>query len=127
MSHDFSVLRTLRWRIIFSVFLIVLFSTIGFFLTDLLLFGSVATSVINLDRMARDFRPDVVDTNFIARDMFLSLHQGQGGPPDSMRAGLSDIATSDAQQNLKNYQSSPAGLSEFYHDPRWVLYEPIGW
>ena len=126
MDHDLSVLRALQWRIVFSVLLIVLFSTLGFFLIDRLLFGSVAETVINLDRKARDFRPDIVDSVYTARSMFLSAAQGQRAPSDALREYLSEISTSVAQQHLDNYQHSPAGLGGYYQDPRWNLYEPIG-
>ena len=126
MAQDLSDLHVLRWRILFSVLLIVVFSSVCFCLIDVVLFGSVAQAVIDLDRKARDFRPDIVDSNFLLRSMFLSAIKEESESSDSLRAMLAELATSFSSQHLENFQSAPSGLNSFYQNPIWTLYLPIG-
>ncbi len=126
MGRDLSDLNLLRWRIFLAVLLIVVISTVGFCLTDMVLFGYVAQTVIDLDRKGRDFRPDIVNTNFIVRSIFLSAVNNGESATAALRDSLAKIATSSSQQNLDNYQSSPSGITGFYQDPRWTLFFPVG-
>ena len=109
MAHDRQALRNLHRRIFCAIALVVLVSTIGFCLTDLVLYGTVATSTLGLLAKAGDFRPDSANFIFTIRSMFLAAQAGDETVLEQLRISLADLATSNGAQHVQNFESCPDG------------------
>mmetsp|Transcript_17439 Transcript_17439/g.48149 ORF Transcript_17439/g.48149 Transcript_17439/m.48149 type:complete len:1292 (-) Transcript_17439:986-4861(-) len=128
MSRELGGLRALDWRIFNATLLILIVCTVGFSLTDSMLYEQTAHESINLIIGAQVFRVDLMDALFSVRSLFLAGSQD----PSSLykyRARLDGISQSFANAHVQNFQAAPDAIVSFYNSPEWNVVSPssTGW
>ena len=112
LGQDLRSLLHLDQRILFAIVLVAVVSTAGFCLMDIVLYGSMANSILGLLANAGDFRPDSANMIYIIRSMFLAAYSRDMVTLGQLRSALVDLSTSNGAQHLSNFESCPSGFSK---------------
>mmetsp|Transcript_88598 Transcript_88598/g.235788 ORF Transcript_88598/g.235788 Transcript_88598/m.235788 type:complete len:780 (+) Transcript_88598:387-2726(+) len=125
MGRELRKLKTLHWRIFNATLLIILVCTVGFVLTDSMLYEQWAHASINLVVGAQIFRVDLMDALYSIRSLFLAGTLDPKSVP-GYGARLDAIAQRFASEHLKNFQDAPAAVVGYYNAMKWQAVFPFG-
>ena len=123
LGQDLMSLHHLDQRILCAIVLVAVVSTAGFCLMDIVLYGSMANSILGLLANAGDFRPDSANMIYIIRSMFLAAYSRDMVTLGQLRSALVDLSTSNGAQHLSNFESCPSGFSKSVTLHRCIISE----
>ena len=126
MGKELSELRRLHWRIFNATLLILVFCTIGFSLTDSLLYESTAHASINLVNGSQLFRVDLFKSMYLIRSLMLAEYRNESGSVQILKSRLNNISREFAIAHLQNFEQAPQAVVDFYDSPSWQLFTPEG-
>eukprot|EP00291_Cryptomonas_curvata_P022650 CAMPEP_0172161856 /NCGR_PEP_ID=MMETSP1050-20130122/6348_1 /TAXON_ID=233186 /ORGANISM="Cryptomonas curvata, Strain CCAP979/52" /LENGTH=979 /DNA_ID=CAMNT_0012831781 /DNA_START=1741 /DNA_END=4680 /DNA_ORIENTATION=- len=129
MGKELADLRRMHWGIFFATALIVACSTIGFSLTDSLLYESTAHANLDLIDRARPFRLDLIRSLFLARNLVMADIKNDTTILSTVKSQLNDISLEFSSAHLENFQLAPPSIIELYADEKWRIEVPTagGW
>jgi len=125
MSRELTDLKKLHWRIFYATLMICVVCTVGFALTDNMLYEQSAHACINLVVGAQVFRVQLMDALFTVRSLFLAGSRD----PSSLslyQTRLDQISRSFASVHVDNFQHAPTAVVDFYNRPQWSTVVPSG-
>ena len=126
MGKELSDLRKLHRRIFYATLLILVFCTIGFSLTDSMLYESSAHASMNLVNGSQLFRVDLFQSLYLTRSLMLAYATGDTAIALSLQSRLNNISREFSVAHLRNFQQAPAAVVQFYNLQRWQIYSPLG-
>ena len=126
MSRELGELRKLHWRIFNATLSILIFCTIGFSLTDSMLYESSAHASINLVNGSQIFRVDLFKSLYLMRSLVIADITNKSDSAMVLQSRLNNISREFAVAHLQNFQQAPTAVVDFYNSQRWQLFFPKG-
>jgi hypothetical protein len=125
MGYELAALTHLHWRIYLATVLVVLFCTLGFALTDAVLYAQVLGYLKLVDK-AQTFRPGAVQVLFLQRSLYLAYQFRDEAAIADAQFALRDFAREEVQTHVLNYVAATPTIEQMYDSDIWNIYYPIG-
>ncbi|KAJ1484657.1 hypothetical protein T484DRAFT_2494081 [Baffinella frigidus] len=129
VGMEFATLRALQTRVMVCVFFILIISSVGFIMMDLVLFSAAAQENVRLIDASGLFRALAVNSVFWLRTLMMAAHSGNSAAAATVTLN-NDVAMQKLMKDhAKNFKLINAeDVETFYHSDR-TIYTPAvnGW